>query len=607
MMSKYKIFIHFLILLFIVSCGGGSGGSENQTSNQNIFPNLNYNVPAEAVENTLVTLKSTSTDEDGYIESHAWSQISGPEVILTDESNSSSSFIAPEVDQDLNLVFILTITDNNGNEVVSDDIPIKILNSDADNSNLTELDIIFDDLNAPHTSQAKILKIPENLKAINYRVKTRSNSIVNDFNVSFLKTSFDILNDEIYIPVIGLYDDYLNTIEFSFVFDDDSSLTIAKQHQTSSNNLPPYIEVISSPSNELKPSFDYFYIKRYGSPILIDIDGYIRWIAPQSSWSVYFDDLKNKFYFAKDNKIGIIELNGSVTLNDIISPDFVEIEAHHELSKGKIGHFVEVNATYAASETRTRIIESILIEVDDQGNLLNIWDMAKIFNKHMVLNGDDPSNFVIDGNDWCHMNSSIYSPIDDSILISCREDFVAKINYSTKELIWLLGDETKHWYQNFPSLRDLSLNSLDTKPIGQHSLSIHNGDLALFNNGFNSFRQPEGAPAGINLERSRATIYKIDEVNKEAEAVFDYADNIYSDICSSFYSDKYSVTNKDFLLLYTAINRTNENEEWYSLIRGLNENQDILFELKIPKERGVNLPCRDGWNAQIFSSSLIFR
>ena len=113
-------------------------------------------------------------------------------------------------------------------------------------------------------------------------------------------------------------------------------MTIVKQHQTPSNDLPPYIEVISPPSNELKPSFDYFYIKRFDSPILIDIDGYIRWIAPQSSWSVYFDDLKNKFYLAKDNQIGIIELNGSVTLNDIIAPDFTELEAHHELSKEKL-------------------------------------------------------------------------------------------------------------------------------------------------------------------------------------------------------------------------------------------------------------------------------
>ena len=83
------------------------------------------------------------------------------------------------------MVFILTITDNNGNEVVSSDISIKILNSDADNSNLAESDIIFDDLNSPHANEIKILKIPKNLKSINYSVKTRSNSIVNDFNVSF--------------------------------------------------------------------------------------------------------------------------------------------------------------------------------------------------------------------------------------------------------------------------------------------------------------------------------------------------------------------------------------------------------------------------------------
>ena len=72
-MNKSKITINFFILLFIVSCGGGSGGSKNQTLNQNIFPNLDYDVPTEAVENTLVTLVSTSDDEDGYIES-----VSGP-------------------------------------------------------------------------------------------------------------------------------------------------------------------------------------------------------------------------------------------------------------------------------------------------------------------------------------------------------------------------------------------------------------------------------------------------------------------------------------------------------------------------------------------------
>ena len=73
----------------------------------------------------------------------------------------------------------------------------------------------------------------------------------------------------------------------------------------------------------------------------------------------------------------------------------------------------------------------------------------------------------------------------------------------------------------------------------------------------------------------------------------------------SFSSDPYS-DEKDFLVLFTAVNRVNLDEEWYSSIQGINSNKQKLFELKIPKERGVNQPCRDGWNAQIFSSNVIF-
>ena len=337
--------------------------------------------------------------------------------------------------------------------------------------------------------------------------------------------------------------------------------------------------------------------------MLIDIDGYTRWFNNQSSWSTYFDDEENLFYFADNDQFGVLRLDGSIILSEIVSDELLDIEVHHEVSKGKFGHLVEVNASYDGEIT---IIESILLEVDDNGRQINIWDMGKIFADYMIAKNDDPSNFVIDGQDWCHMNSSIYNPNDDSLLISCREDFVAKIDYSSKQIQWLFGDTTKHWYVNFPSLRELSLSSLDIKPIGQHALSIHNGNLSLFNNGFNSFRQPEGAPNGINLDESRATIFQINDQERTASAVFDYTDNIYSDICSSFYSDQYSKSEKDFLVLYTAVNRLNTDDEWYSLIRGLNVNKETIFEFKIPKERGVNQPCRDGWNAQIFNSSLLF-
>ena len=60
-----------------------------------------------------------------------------------------------------------------------------------------------------------------------------------------------------------------------------------------------------------------------------------------------------------------------------------------------MGHLIEINASY---DGKTQIIESILIEVDSFGNILNTWDMGKIFRQYMVSNNDDPSK---NGEDWC--------------------------------------------------------------------------------------------------------------------------------------------------------------------------------------------------------------
>ena len=590
-----RYFYLVVSLLLLTSCG--------DSSTRNNEPILNYDAPAEVNENLPVTISSTSTDPDGFIRSHDWSQISGPEVSLSVIDETSIIFLAPDVKEDTPLVFSLKVTDNNGATISSGDITVKVLASDADNSLISDSNISFQNSDLPYINVVEIDNTLENLESITYRIKTRSESIVKDFTGTYKNETLSFTEDKISIPLMGFYANYLNQVEFSFSFNDGSQKVITKQHQTANFDISTTVEVLSRPNETLRPSFDYFYIKRRGGPMLVDIDGYTRWVNTQSSWSIYFDDQKNVFYFGSGAQFGVLKLDGTISVQDIVSDELLDLEVHHEVSKGKIGHLVEVNGSY---DGETKIIESILLEVDDAGNQINIWDMGKIFRNYMITNNDDPSNFVIDGEDWCHMNSSIYNPDDDSLLISCREDFVAKIDYSSKEIKWLLGDETKHWYQNFPSLRELSLNSLDTKPIGQHALSIHNGNLSLFNNGFNSFRQPEGAPNGINLDESRATIYEIDEVEKTATVVFDYTDNIYSDICSSFYSDKYSGADKDFLVLYTAVNRLNLDEEWYSLIRGLNADKQILFEFKIPKERGVNQPCRDGWNAQIFNSSLIF-
>ena len=111
--------------------------------------------------------------------------------------------------------------------------------------------------------------------------------------------------------------------------------------------------------------------------------------------------------------------------------------------------------------------------------------MADILTTYMQNNGDDPSAFVRPGIDWFHVNASTYDPSDNSVIVSSRENFLIKVDYSTHDIVWIFGDPTKYWY-TFPSLRAkaLTLDAGGDYPIGQHGVSItSDGYVMVFNDG----------------------------------------------------------------------------------------------------------------------------
>ena len=66
-------------------------------------------------ENTFATINgSTSSDADGTVVSHNWTQLSGPAVRLTNAAGATISFTAPLVYQDTTLSFRLDILDDEG-------------------------------------------------------------------------------------------------------------------------------------------------------------------------------------------------------------------------------------------------------------------------------------------------------------------------------------------------------------------------------------------------------------------------------------------------------------------------------------------------------------
>ncbi|MCV3288675.1 aryl-sulfate sulfotransferase [Aeromonas media] len=436
------------------------------------------------------------------------------------------------------------------------------------------------------------------IKNISFRIKTKDGNFAKPvsatYDWSYLSNNglFDATNNSIQVPIFGLYSDYLNELTIDIQYIDDSIYSFQKMIPAATyvDSAGIYDNVGISIKPTATPSYSYFYLKgALKSPIIMDVDGEVRWDADIKRVSSSSAFIKNAFWtgtikgtataidvLSLYGKADVLHINGTVMGSDAYF--------HHNIDFGKQGILIELDGTTDG----TLKIESFLIEIDGSGNVIKEWDLGKIFSEYMVQEGDDPSNFVRNGADWFHMNAATYDPADDTLLISSRENFVVKLDYNTGKIIWLLGDETKHWY-SYPSLQKLALSlSSGQVPIGQHAVSItKEGKLMLFNNGRRSFNNPSGTPAGIDLATSQATIFDIDSQNRTGQMTWSFDDGIYSDICSSIYQDQLSAQG-DFLINYAvADNRTRV------IIQGINQDQQKLFEFSYPNPA----PCATSWNA----------
>jgi hypothetical protein len=223
-----------------------------------------------------------------------------------------------------------------------------------------------------------------------------------------------------------------------------------------------------------------------------------------------------------------------------------------------------------------------------EASVLTGWDLGAILSAYMSSHGDDGATFVRPGVDWFHSNSAIYDPSDDTVVISSRENFVIKLDYSTGAIKWILGDPTKYWY-TFPSLRAKALTLADggLYPVGQHGLSItSDGLLMLFNDGQGSLNQPLGESAGISRAYSAVSAYSIDPTTMTAQEVWRY--DAWQAIFSPFCSSAYEAGGESLLLDYAIANNQTE-----ALLVGLDSSHNTVFEFVYP-----TTGCGTSWNAR---------
>jgi hypothetical protein len=265
---------------------------------------------------------------------------------------------------------------------------------------------------------------------------------------------------------------------------------------------------------------------------------------------------------------------------------------HHDIEWGKQGLLATVSFRDASDPAHViNRPKSILIETTPLGSIINAWDFNEIVGGEIRSKGGDPSGFVQNNVDWFHMNSAIYSPQDDSIIVSSRENFVLKVDYSTKKIKWIMGDKRKEWYQNYPhSLRPLALSITGKAPIGQHALSLV-GDmnhLLLFNNGMGNISLPY---MGDSRTYSAVSLYEIDETLMTANEIWTFEDNreLFAPLCGSVFKTDSGLYVVDF---------ATTNSMTVARIMVVDESKNIYFDMSIPKRAVDPNSCITAYRAQ---------
>jgi hypothetical protein len=389
---------------------------------------------------------------------------------------------------------------------------------------------------------------------------------------------YDSTTGKITLPVFGLYAGFNNTVTLKYVFGDGSSksatvpiTTVAFDDACEFNS--PTIRQARTSTTAL--SYDFILVgSKCGthSPTVIDSDGNPRWVGAANAQNYTTNFFNNVLYQADGTRILRMELDGSTTvLTDYASAGVLNF--HHNIEKGKFGLFVSVNTA--------DWVESVIFEIDqNSGAILKQWSMGDIISAAMTAGGDDPSGFVrkskgrydIDApEDWFHNNSVLYRGVDNSLLISSRENFVIALDYKTKAIKWILGDTTKHWYQ-YPSLRKFALTvpAGGLAPVGQHALSItKDKNIMLFDNGEPSKQQLPKGPTRYSAPRK----YQLDLNAKTATEVWNYPNgqSVHASFCSSVYEDAAN----NYLIDYANVNL-------YASILGLTSAGDKVFEYSYP-------------------------
>ncbi len=238
------------------------------------------------------------------------------------------------------------------------------------------------------------------------------------------------------IPVIGLYPAMENTVILK-LSDESGTVFETQEVKIQTEGMPDRLNDIIRPVKTAGSSaYPLTIVSGQNTyyPFAYDCEGNIRWYLDKktanyglyalSNGRLIFQDTAG--YVTSTQKPQSTNLYEMDYLGRTYSLYYLPGGSHHEVIEKEPG-----GNLLALTSTLKDHFEDKIVELDRKtGEIVNELELIDILGKTFVTRMD-----------WAHINTVSYQPEDDTIIISPRNlHSVIKLNWSTKEIQWILCD-----------------------------------------------------------------------------------------------------------------------------------------------------------------------
>ena len=433
---------------------------------------------------------------------HRYELSLGSDIVSTLEAlNYTIKDLSPKTEYTINLVPL----NSAGNRGKKDSITITTLKKEVEIED--NVIIINPFIVAPLTAIIRIGNeqlSPESVEEITVKVLGKPNGGVDISGIMYPKTDefkahfFDITKDKTFnktvishkdsveIPILGLYADYNNTIEYMV----KTSSHIYKGKTTiQTDKLPDEdlaIEVKVVKPEKMEPgNVTWATADIYSYDFMFDCKGEIRWIINVKGNSdlriLKNGNLVIKPWWGGQNFGEYTPMGENINTWNIPN----NFKNHHDLYEMSSGNFlVPVDLRIAREEGYTTT-EDCILEIDRQtGEIVNYWDLFELMD---IKNLQDVWFHKNSPSDWFHMNSLCYDEIKDEIIVSGKHGGVIKLSRNgengntvnkNKEIVWFMPRfDFYNFYKDHHATKNYILTAVNNSGIPYAQQNIYHDDF----------------------------------------------------------------------------------------------------------------------------------